>query len=79
RTIPGFSDEREYRIIRKDRQIRWVHELIQNVCDNSGKPNLVQGAIYDITERKKMEEDLRKYREHLEELVEARTTELTKA
>jgi signal transduction histidine kinase len=32
----------------------------------------------DITERKKMEEDLRRHREHLEELVEARTTELTK-
>lgn len=79
RTVPGFSDEREYRFIRKDGQIRWVHELIQNVCDNSGKPNMVQGAIYDITERKKMEEDLRKHREHLEELVAARTTELTKA
>jgi len=79
RTIPGFSDEREYRIICKDRGIRWVHELIQNVCDSSGKPNFVQGAIYDITERKKMEEDLRKHREHLEELVQARTTELTKA
>ena len=33
----------------------------------------------DITERKQMEEDLRQHREHLEELVQARTTELTKA
>jgi len=78
RTAPGYSREREYRIIRKDGQVRWVHELIQNVCDSSGKPCLVEGAIYDITERKQMEEDLRQYREHLEELVLVRTAELTR-
>lgn len=77
RTTPGYAARREYRIVRKDGQIRWVHELIQNVCDDSGQPSLVQGAIHDVTERKHMEEDLRKYREHLEELVQARTTELT--
>ena len=33
----------------------------------------------DITERKHAEEDLRQYREHLEELVQTRTSELTEA
>jgi len=33
----------------------------------------------DITERKQAEDDLRKYRQHLEELVQARTEELTEA
>jgi len=33
----------------------------------------------DVTERKKAEEDLRKYRQHLEELVQTRTGELTEA
>jgi two-component system, NarL family, sensor histidine kinase UhpB len=78
RTTVGYAIEREYRIVHKSGQIRWVRELIQNVCDDSGKPSLVQGVLYDVTERKRMEEDLREYREHLEELVQARTTELTK-
>lgn len=78
-TTPGHATQREYRIVRRDRQVRWIHELIQNVSDDSGQPILVQGAIYDITDRKRMEEDLRKHRENLEALVQARTAELTKA
>ncbi|UCD64885.1 MAG: PAS domain S-box protein [Candidatus Zixiibacteriota bacterium] len=55
RTVPSYSTEREYRIIRKDGQIRWLHELAQNVCDDRDRPMLVQGALYDITERVHME------------------------
>ena len=57
-SVRNFSCEREYRIVRKDGGIRWVHEVIQNVCDKCGKPTMVQGAIYDITERKRAEEAL---------------------
>ena len=60
RSIPGYSAEREYRIMRKDGEIRWVHELVQNISDSSGKPSLIQGVIYDITDRKKMEQELLK-------------------
>ena len=59
KTIPHYSTEREYRIIRKDGQTRWVLEFMQNICDDSGKPIFVQGTIYDITERKKAEEEFR--------------------
>jgi len=54
-TCPGFSVEREYRIIHKNGQERWIHEFSQNICDRDGKPQLVQGALYDITERIRME------------------------
>jgi len=37
---------------------------------------LVVGAIRDITERKQIEEELRRHREHLEDLVAQRTTDL---
>jgi len=77
RTTPDFATEREYRILRKDGQTGWVYEQIQNVCDDSGKPCLVQGAIYDITERKRMEEELRRLNEHLDQQVAHRTAELT--
>ena len=38
-----------------------------------------QGIVRDITERKQAEADLRKYQEHLEELVEERVKELEAA
>ncbi|HMD89197.1 MAG TPA: PAS domain S-box protein [Anaerolineaceae bacterium] len=52
---PSRSGECEYRIIRKDGQIRWVHELVQRVNEVFGKQELAQGTIYDITERKDAE------------------------
>ena len=57
-STPSYSAAREYRILRKDGKVQWVHEQIQNICDSSGKPIMVQGALYDITERKRTEEAL---------------------
>ena len=54
-TIPDYANEREYRIIRKDGAERWVQEIIQNLCDESGKPVMLQGIIVDITGRKSAE------------------------
>ena len=47
--------------------------------DENGNIAGVFAAARDITERKRAEEELAKHREHLEELVEARTADLTKA
>ncbi len=53
--LPSRSGECEYRILRKDGQVRWVHELFQGVSDGFGKHDQTQGTIYDITERKRSE------------------------
>ena len=47
--------------------------------DAFSNKKFIAGCIRDITEQKKAEEELEKYREHLEELVEKRTIELKKA
>ena len=58
RSIPGYSMEREYRIVCKDGQLRWVHELIQNVRDDAGKSIYIHGSLFDISDRKRMEEEI---------------------
>jgi len=62
-TVPHYSREREYRIMRKDGEVRWVEEIIQNTCDKSEKPAVIQGVIYDITERKRTEMALKESEE----------------
>lgn len=67
-TIPRYSYEREYRIVRRNGAVRWVHEVIQNVCDDSGKPSKLQGAIFDITDRKLAEKSLQESQEKIARL-----------
>ena len=55
---------------------KWVHVTKLPVNDNKGNVNGMIGIYWDITERKKAEEELAKHREHLEELVKERTAEL---
>ncbi|WP_262267781.1 sensor histidine kinase [Microvirga yunnanensis] len=47
----------EYRIIRQDdRQVRWLARRGEIVRDDAGQPARLVGAVYDITERKRLEE-----------------------
>ncbi len=45
----------------------------------AGRPASTRGIFRDITARREAEEELKRYREHLEELVEARTLEIMTA
>jgi len=60
---PNSIVEHEYRLRRKDGTVRWVHELIHDICDSSGETVFIQGYAYDITQRKKAEETLAKAEE----------------
>ena len=65
----------EYRVLNKDGTIRYVIETVASIM-YEGK-QAVLGNQMDITNRKKMEDELRAHRDHLEELVNKRTNELT--
>jgi PAS domain S-box-containing protein len=45
----------EYRIVRADGDVRWMHEKGQGVRDGSGEVLWLDGAIFDITDRKEAE------------------------
>ena len=68
--------EMEYRIVNADGAIRWVYEKGRGVYGDNGQVLWLDGAIFDITERKQNELGLKKHHENLEELVDDRTSEL---
>ncbi len=70
----------EYRIVHRDTwQVRYVRDQGLLNKDTKGTLVRVDGIITDITELKTSENELVKYRDHLEELVKERTAELEKA
>jgi|GEM_PF-4160273 len=49
----------EYRIIRPDGEIRYIDAQGQIICDAHGEPEKMYGTIFDITEKKAAEANLR--------------------
>ena len=48
----------EYRMVHEDGSVRWVLEQAYPIDDEQGHPWLIQGVIFDITERKLAEEQV---------------------
>jgi len=78
-----FSGEKEkeldFRTVLSDGTVRFIRGAGEPFFDDSGKPIRAIGTAQDITERRKTEEELKKYRIHLEDLVADRTQELEKS
>jgi PAS domain S-box-containing protein len=75
----GIAEHYERRFIRKDGYTLWTIASATPILD---KDNNFQGSfamLTDITERKIAEEELIKYRNHLEEIVDRRTKELSES
>ncbi len=71
-SIPGRKQfDAEFRIVRaSDKELRWMWGTSEVLLDSSGKPVRLFGTVQDITERRKMEEDLRNERILLRTLVD---------
>jgi PAS domain S-box-containing protein len=74
----GWIRDLEFEMVRKDGTILPVLLSASAIKDNNGNYVMSRSTVYDITKRKQAEEELRKYHEHLEEIVEQRTAELKK-
>lgn len=66
----------EMEIYHKNGTYRRFITIETPVFNEHGEVISVEGTARDVTEKKKTEEKLHKYREHLEELVQQRTAEL---
>ncbi|HET9248984.1 MAG TPA: PAS domain S-box protein, partial [Actinomycetota bacterium] len=61
----------EYRHVRKDGSVIWVHEEAVTIeRDRQGRPSLAQGVMYDVTERKHAEQELAETEARYRMLVE---------
>ncbi len=69
----------EFRVVWPDGSIHHLQAAALTFRDKEGKPLRMVGINYDITERKRKEEELKRYRDHLEETVATRTHELEAA
>ena len=51
--------ETEYRIVRPNKEVRWLHDRASVIRDDAGQPTRLGGIASDITERKRAEAELR--------------------
>ncbi len=71
-----FMPPGEHNLVTKGGALVPVHSIHTVVCLEGSDPTMFCIAV-DLRERKRVEEELRNYRDHLQKLVEERTAELT--
>jgi PAS domain S-box-containing protein len=76
--LAGAPYDVEQRILVGGRAL-WVRERAEFDRDADGRVRHAIGTVLDITQTKRMALQLEAYRDHLEDLVDARTADLTRA
>ena len=74
----GVAIRSDYRVKSSFGKSVYYSSTINPIMNDMGKVIKLVGTVHDITDRKKAEEKLKKYREHLAELVVERTKQLQK-
>lgn len=64
----GTPFSRDHRMVLPGGEVRFVHEQAEIIFDNDGKPQKLIGTIQDITDRKRIEEELKSSLEQLQQL-----------
>ncbi|MBF0288119.1 MAG: response regulator [SAR324 cluster bacterium] len=73
---PDYNYDIQFRIIKPDQSIAYVHSQGRVKRDLHGNPLKMIGTGQDRTEKIKVQNELEQYRNHLEELVDERTSEI---
>jgi response regulator RpfG family c-di-GMP phosphodiesterase len=66
-----------YRLLMKSGQVKWVHQRFYSKFNDKGVLTHLYGTIQDITEMKKVEDELERYSKDLEKLVEEKVKEIS--
>ncbi len=66
-----------YRLLMKSGKTKWVHLRFYSKFDAKGSLTRYYGTIQDVTEMKRVEDELEKYSQHLEHLVEEKVKEIS--
>ncbi len=65
-----------FRVLHNSGEIRWIVSRGRAVYNEAGEIERVIGVTFDVTDRKRMEEELRRSRDELELRIQERTAEL---
>jgi len=74
-TIHSHNTVKKY--LKKNGETIWAKRILSKISDSEGKSLYALAIIEDITEHKLAEQELKKYQEHLEQMVQERTNALS--
>lgn len=64
----GIDHEADYRALTKDGEYVWIRDVVHVMRSDEGEPLAIIGFMFDISERKKTEQELERLKRELEEL-----------